>query len=434
MKNKKSSFQIGNQFNGYGDKIYLKADPVEILPISQADIKLMPDYSQFTLYATGSNPIVLNPKNINLTVNSMLGAVPALSQVTLIKENDNNRYIANYNVTTCGFTDASYSIIRNKNNSDEKKEMLEYFAVTKQSNLIIREDRSINAKALGEVAPGKAFNVITLNGKIVRLDDEDDPKKPKWVKATDGIVEGWVSETYIREDKKRIINLSSYGLNQEIEIRVTFKNETQYSRKRTPSKSWFIVGKGDYGYSCRKVDGRWCVAVGPAIFDYIYPKGGGCEADDIKPFSKFIKVNLQHMVTGNMITEEFCICDIKAHTFNQYPYNKEDRSSRLLQKFGDGYFESKDVKKVDIRVGVRNGLIQTGIRYVNAENSLVVAKTLNGDIDNIDFSIFEFCGNSMADEKKFKEYELISIETNYEKNTLGKRFSYSTGKEIVEDN
>ena len=86
MKNKKSSFQIGNQFNGYGDKIYLKAEPVEILPISQADIKLMPDYSQFTLYATGSNPIVLNPKNINLTVNSMLGAVPALSQVTLIKE------------------------------------------------------------------------------------------------------------------------------------------------------------------------------------------------------------------------------------------------------------------------------------------------------------------------------------------------------------
>ena len=62
MKNKKSSFQIGNQFNGYGDKIYLKAEPVEILPISQADIKLMPDYSQFTLYATGSNPIVLNPK------------------------------------------------------------------------------------------------------------------------------------------------------------------------------------------------------------------------------------------------------------------------------------------------------------------------------------------------------------------------------------
>ena len=55
----------------------------------------MPDYSQFTLYATGSNPIVLNPKNINLTVNSMLGAVPALSQVTLIKENDNNRYITN---------------------------------------------------------------------------------------------------------------------------------------------------------------------------------------------------------------------------------------------------------------------------------------------------------------------------------------------------
>ena len=49
--------------------------------------------------------------------------------------------------------------------------MLEYFAVTKQSNLIIREDRSINAKALGEVAPGKAFNVITLNGKVVRLDE-----------------------------------------------------------------------------------------------------------------------------------------------------------------------------------------------------------------------------------------------------------------------
>jgi hypothetical protein len=53
------------------------------------------------------------------------------------------------------------------------------------------------------------------------------------------------------------------------------------------------------------------------------------------------------MVNGSIITEEFCICDIKAHTFNQYPYNKENRNSRLLQKYEDNYFESKDIKKVE---------------------------------------------------------------------------------------
>lgn len=65
----------------------------------------------------------------------------------------------------------------------------------------------------------------------------------------------------------------------------------------------------------------------------------------MKLFSKFIRVNLKHMVNGSIITEEFCICDIKAHMFNQYPYNKENRNSRLLQKYGDNHFESKDVKR-----------------------------------------------------------------------------------------
>lgn len=44
---------MGNQFNGYGDTIYLKGDIVKIPPISQDNVTLTPDYSQYALNAIG---------------------------------------------------------------------------------------------------------------------------------------------------------------------------------------------------------------------------------------------------------------------------------------------------------------------------------------------------------------------------------------------
>lgn len=410
MRDKISSFQMSSQFNGHGDTVYLKADTVKIPPVDQDNITLTPDYSQYALYAVGGVPVVLDPQNIDIFLNRMLGARSALNQVILTKGGPGGGYAATFRIATRGFTDGSYPTIRNRSNRETKRGEIDYFAVTQKSNLNIRKARSESAEVLGSVKPGATFKVITMGGKIVKADD--DLKKAKWVKATNGTVEGWVSETYIREDKKGVLLLSRYGLDGPVEVTVTFDGGKMSSTKAIPSKQWCMVGGGEYSYPCKKVDGKWCVAVGPAVMDLLYPRTGKCFAEDMIPFSKFIKVNLRHMSTNKMITEEFCICDIKAHTFDRFPYSDTEKSTI-------------DVKRIEIDPRVPPGMMQTGIRYMNAENPVIVAP------GNIDFSIIEFCGNSMSDRERFKEYELISIETNYDKSTRGKIYDYSTGKERV---
>lgn len=427
---------MGNQFNGYGDTVYLKGDMVKLPTISQDNVTLTPDYSQYALSATGGNPTALNPESINETINMMMGAVSSLNQATITKNSSDGSYAASFSVSSQGFIADSYSIMRNttKNTTEGK---LDYFAVTTNSNLNIREERSEKSDILGTVEIGGSFQVITLGGTIVTGPDDDDSSKPKWVKATNGTVEGWVSEPFIREDKKSELKLSTYGLDKNIDIKVNFKDSTSVTESGIPSEKWFMVGGGQYAGNCKKVDEKWCVAVGPAIFDSKYSEKGLCYASDIKPFSKFIKVHLRHKTTGVEITKEFCICDIKAHTFNRYPYNNADRNAKLLSQKGADFFKSETVDNVKINPGVRSGVVQTGIRYVNADNGTVVArikKTATTDeVNNMDFSIIEFCGDTMSDKALFSKYELVSIETNYEKSTRGKRYSYSTGQEIKDE-
>lgn len=266
--------------------------------------------------------------------------------------------------------------------------------------------------------------------------DIDDNKKPKWVKATNGGKTGWVSSEYIRPDKERTIELSKYGLDSLIKIKVTFKDKTTETREGTPAVSWLTIGGGsDYPSICQKVDGKWMVAVGPAILDELYPDNGKCNDTDIKPFSKLIEVKLKlKNVTKDtkkediVITKEFFVADIKAHTFNKYKY------SNLINKTKDaGHYISDGVEDVVITPTVRSGMIQTGIRYPNASNSTVVARIRDKDprknVNNIDYSIIEFCGRDESSFTRFADYELVSIRTNYEKKTRGKLYDYFTGKE-----
>lgn len=305
----------------------------------------------------------------------------------------------------------------------------DYFAITTESNLSIREECSASSTVIGSIPCGATFQVITENGKIIERDDEDDSKKSKWTKAVKGDVTGWVSSEYIRPDKVEIIELSTYSLDKPVEITVHFKDKTQEKNFRTPSLAWAMLGSGQYPRICKKVQGRWCVAVGPSIFNKLYSTKGRCLDTDIRPFSKFIKAKLRHITTKAEITEEFCICDIKAHTFHEYGYDEQDKSKDL----DAGHFVSDGVEKVEIKPKIKHGMIQTAIRFPNASNPLVVGRIKSQNTNNIDFSIIEFCGGSMSDYGKFRDYELVSITTNYEKDTRGKRYSYDTGQEIIDE-
>lgn len=319
---------------------------------------------------------------------------------------------------------------------------MDYFAITKTSNLTIRDSRSSSAEDIGTIKCGARFQVITENGRIVEMDD-DDSNKPKWTKATNGTVTGWVSSEFIRPDKKDTITLSKYKLDKSVEIKVTFKDGSVETKNATPSKSWCMVGEGkDYPTNCQKKDGKWIVAVGPAILDSLYSSNGQCTKDDTKPFSKLIKATLRlKSITSTTksadkeITEEFFVCDIKAHTFREYKYPKTIKKTKK-----DSHYESDGVRDVTITPQINSGMIQTGIRYPNASNGTVVAlikeKNKKGaySTDNIDYSLIEFCGGNVSDfNNKFQKYELISIETNYEESTRGKSYDYY-GKEIKEEN
>lgn len=187
-----------------------------------------------------------------------------------------------------------------------------------------------------------------------------------------------------------------------------------------PCENWYIASGSDnpnaktkYPKKCPKINGRWAVAVGPGILDPEYDNDGGLTDDDIKPFSKCIKVQLQlkkqfkaSKSRPRLRTLECHVLDLKAHSYNKYPYGKDKKGS----KFKSDYVTYAKTKPV-----IKNGIVQTGIRYPNASNESVVA------FDNRDGSIIEFCGAEL-DGLGFKldEYELLYIESNYETKTRGK--------------
>lgn len=166
MNNRKSSYQIGNQFNGNGDTVYVKADTIEVPPISQKNVQLMPDYSSHVLKAIGGNPNALNPDNVDVSMNKMLGATTSVNYVTLAKSEKDGNYTASIKVaSSTGFIANSYPTnIKGKSNPTMGK--LDYFAITKESNLSIREDCSVNATVIGTIGIGETFQGLQRMAKL----------------------------------------------------------------------------------------------------------------------------------------------------------------------------------------------------------------------------------------------------------------------------
>lgn len=108
MSGKQSSFHMGNEFNGYGDTVYLKAETCELPPVSQKNVHLTPDYSSYALKAVGGIAVVLNPENMDNIARAMLGAMPVLNYVAITKNEANGRYDTSFKVSSHGLIDTSY--------------------------------------------------------------------------------------------------------------------------------------------------------------------------------------------------------------------------------------------------------------------------------------------------------------------------------------
>jgi DNA-binding MltR family transcriptional regulator len=145
-----------------------------------------------------------------------------------------------------------------------------------------------------------------------------------------------------------------------------------------PRNNWSIIGGGVYPEGVNiDSEGRYCVAVGPAILDPNYPDDGNLWKDEFD-MPVPIDVYLKEKDTEEVVVIHCVVTDIKAHTFN-------------------------DCSELSFE-GLKNGIIQTGIPY---------PKTLsyhNYEPNHIDGSVIEFCGHEVDFVPDDYEIEGIIIE------------------------
>lgn len=118
MGKKRSSFHMGDEFNGYGQIRYLKGYMPEIHPpMSQENVHLSPDFGDHLLQILGSIPIVINPNGINSVLPTLLGSMASVNQVIIKKNETTGTYIFKFNVVSDqDFTDDSYPYIEIRDN------------------------------------------------------------------------------------------------------------------------------------------------------------------------------------------------------------------------------------------------------------------------------------------------------------------------------
>lgn len=111
MPDQKSSFYMGNEFNGFGDTTYLKGTQKRTyVPLSQENVHLTRDFSNLVLKALGCIPLILNLQalNSNLIVFA-IGGMSILNQVVVTKDAATGAYIFKFRVApNNGLTDGSY--------------------------------------------------------------------------------------------------------------------------------------------------------------------------------------------------------------------------------------------------------------------------------------------------------------------------------------
>lgn len=107
MSKKKGSIHMGNEFNHFGDKIYIRGKEHGFhAPYSQENVRPTPDFTSFTIKVLGSIPIALDPLSINKLSQLILGSQPSINCVLVYKEADG--YKITFRAASRGVTAGAY--------------------------------------------------------------------------------------------------------------------------------------------------------------------------------------------------------------------------------------------------------------------------------------------------------------------------------------
>lgn len=110
MGKKKSSFHMGDEFNGNGQKVHLRPTQHRTYtPLSQQGVRLTSDFSQFVPKAIGAIPVGCKSANTeSKTALKALGGIPSVSQVMIEKDAKTGSYRMKGRVRRRQLTTGSY--------------------------------------------------------------------------------------------------------------------------------------------------------------------------------------------------------------------------------------------------------------------------------------------------------------------------------------
>ena len=111
MTNKKSSFRMGNEFNGYGDVTYLKVTPRKnnVQPL-QGNVRLIRNFSKVAPMALGGIPLFINPQSEHANLAALaVGGEAMTNQVAVTKNGETGACSFHVHVAPgYGFSNGSY--------------------------------------------------------------------------------------------------------------------------------------------------------------------------------------------------------------------------------------------------------------------------------------------------------------------------------------
>ena len=136
----KSSFHMGDEFNGSGKKTYLRATQHNTYPpLPQHHVRVTPDFKQNLPKALGAMPLIMNPTSKGASsALKALGSMPGLEKVIITKNKKSGKYQVSFKVRKLQMTTGSYLHSSQKQNKMNKNMEIQQFVKQVVSNFVKR--------------------------------------------------------------------------------------------------------------------------------------------------------------------------------------------------------------------------------------------------------------------------------------------------------
>ncbi len=105
----KSSFHIGDEFNGKGEKVYLQASKHNVVqPPKKQKVRLAPQFTGMVQKAVGAMPSMNSVNENNNLLANAIGGVAIVGEVAVTKDEKSDKYVVSFKVSKEQLTTGAY--------------------------------------------------------------------------------------------------------------------------------------------------------------------------------------------------------------------------------------------------------------------------------------------------------------------------------------